>query len=274
MKDYEKTGYLNCNFKLFHIKDKSSKSYDFHYHEFHKVIFFLEGDVSYQIEGQSYRLKPQDIVIVPAGTVHRPVIESGKTYERIILYVSTEFLEGASALSACFRTVREKKSHVLRLGSLSFQSKLWKNVLELENSFQDTDYANEFYRDALFRTFLVHLTRAVLNNTDELLHIETQNSKIASVMEYLSEHLEEDITIDWLASHFYISKFHLMHLFKEETGYTIYAYLNMKRLLKARALISSGTEAADACYLCGFRNYSTFFRAYKKYFAISPGQTR
>lgn len=277
MEAYEKTGYLNYNFKLFHIRDQQG-NYEFHYHEFHKVIFFLEGDVTYQIEGQSYQLKPHDIILVPAGMVHRAIIESPNPYERIILYVSDQFLsneaESTDSLERCFEEAREKSSHVLRTKGNVNGDKLWQSIFHLEEAMNESDYADDFYRNALFCAFLVLLNRTVLHHSNDLIHIETKDSKISSVMDYLSEHLSEDIAMDDLAKRFFISKFHLMRRFKEETGYTIYGYLNMKRLLKARALITSGTDAADACFSCGFRNYSTFFRAYKKYFSVSPRQTR
>ena len=63
-----------------------------------------------------------------------------------------------------------------------------------------------------------------------------------------------------------------MHSFKEETGYTIGNYVTMKRLRYARELILGGMPVTQACFECGFQSYSTFSRAYKKNFGISPTQ--
>ena len=54
----EKTGYLNEEFRLFHIKDQTSREFSWHYHDFHKVVVFLSGKASYHIEGKTYHLKP------------------------------------------------------------------------------------------------------------------------------------------------------------------------------------------------------------------------
>lgn len=56
MKKYEKTGYLHHDFKIFHLTDHEMSAYDFHYHDFHKLLFFLSGNVTYCIEGKSYQL--------------------------------------------------------------------------------------------------------------------------------------------------------------------------------------------------------------------------
>ena len=58
MKKYEKTGYLHHDFKIFHLTDHEMSAYDFHYHDFHKLLFFLSGNVTYCIEGKSYQLTP------------------------------------------------------------------------------------------------------------------------------------------------------------------------------------------------------------------------
>ena len=67
-----------------------------------------------------------------------------------------------------------------------------------------------------------------------------------------------------------LSSYHMMRLFKQETGYTVGNYITENRLIKARDLLSQGTCATQACYLCGFQNYSTFLRAYKKRYPGRP----
>ena len=64
----------------------------------------------------------------------------------------------------------------------------------------------------------------------------------------------------------------MMRKFKEETGYTIHSYLSNKRLMLAQRLLEEGASSTDACYGCGFKDYSVFSKAYKKLFSISPGK--
>ena len=68
----EKTGYLNEEFRLFHIKDQTSREFSWHYHDFHKVVVFFSGKASYHIEGKTYHLKPWDILLVDRHAIHRP----------------------------------------------------------------------------------------------------------------------------------------------------------------------------------------------------------
>ena len=96
------------------------------------------------------------------------------------------------------------------------------------------------------------------------------DSRILEILRYIDAHLAEDLSIDILAEEFYISKFHMMRLFKQETGRSIHDYLQERRLLHARDLIRQGISATDSCFQSGFRSYSTFTRAYAKHFGTTP----
>ena len=73
--NHEKTGYLKEDFRLFHINDRTKKEFSYHYHDFHKIIVFISGKVTYHIEGKAYHLKPRDILLVSQGAIHKPEIE-------------------------------------------------------------------------------------------------------------------------------------------------------------------------------------------------------
>ena len=81
--NYEKIGYLNANYKMFHLTDYKIKDFSYHYHDFDKILILISGDVTYHIEGKTFKLEPYDIVLVNAFEVHKPVIQSNSTYERI-----------------------------------------------------------------------------------------------------------------------------------------------------------------------------------------------
>ena len=273
MPKYEKKGYLTNDFKIFHLIDQDRKDFSYHYHDFNKIVIFIQGNVTYCIEGKSYDLQPYDIVLVKAGEVHRPIVRDDCVYERIIIYISPDFINSYKEkdydLSYCFSQAQLQKSSVLRINALR-KSKLYQVSHELEASFNDTDYANELYRNILFLEFMIQLNRAAIHHSINYIETDDSNKKILAILAYLNEHLSNDISIDILSERFFTSKYYLMHSFKEVTGYTIGNYLSTKRLLLARELISNGMSITQACFECGFKNYSTFSRAYKKSFGVSP----
>lgn len=273
MYNIEKLGYLNKDFKMFHILDRQRKDFSFHYHDFSKIIIFLKGNINYSIEGKNYILEPYDIVLVNAGEIHKPSIMDNTDYERIIIYVSTQFLstyrEEDYDLNYCFEQAKKEHSNVLRIQSID-KSKLYQVCLELEHSFSDNAFAKELYQKILFIEFMIQLNRTVISNHISYLDSINGNAKLIPIIEFINEHLTEALTIDKLSQELYLSKYYLMHLFKDETGYTIGNYIVEKRLLLAKNLIQNGSSITEACFQSGFKNYSTFSRAFKKAFNTVP----
>ncbi|HAX51429.1 helix-turn-helix domain-containing protein [Muricomes intestini] len=273
MQEYNKRGYLNSNFRIFHLEDNLSKEFEFHYHDFLKITIFIKGKVQYYIEGKTYDLEPYDIVLVNRNDIHRIRVDNSLPYERIIVYISPGFIQDYKTseydLGYCFEKAKKEHSNVLRIPSLE-KSSLFKITNRLERSFEDNEYASSLYRQVLFLEFMIHLNRAAMKNRVEFLDTGLYNTKIVNIMQYINSHLTDNLDIDTLAQKFYISKYYMMRLFKAETGYTIGNYITYRRLLLARELISDGQPITQACFSSGFSDYSTFFRAYKSEFSESP----
>ena len=273
MGQYEKKGYLNSEFKLFHLTDQETTEVDYHYHDFNKITIFIQGKVNYMIEGRSYDLKPYDIVLVKQGDIHKLTVDNSCPYERIIVYISPNFMNAYQTenydLSYCFQKADQEHSNVLRIPSPE-KSSLFRSISNLEHSFTDGGYASELYRQVMFLEFMIHLNRAARKNRLEYIDTDNCNEKVLAILDYVSEHLCENLSIDLIAGQFYISKYYMMRLFKQETGYTLGQYISQKRLLLAKELLSSGVPGTQVCYDCGFKDYSTFSRAYKQLFGVTP----
>lgn len=284
MEDREKSvkkGYLDTDFRMFYLSDQEPREFQSHYHEFDKITIFLKGKVNYTVEGKSYELEPYDIVLVGHHDIHKLSVDSGTPYERIIMYVSPAYLERYSGeeyeLDNCFQKAKREHSNVLRIPKLS-ESKLYQVVMDIKHTLDPglvhESYASELYRHVLFLEFMIHLNRAAIGAKVAYINTQVCNQKVVGMIDFINENLSEDISIDLLASRFYISKYHMMRLFKEETGYSIGKYLTHKRLLQAKAYIQAGMGITQACYACGFKEHSTFSRAYKKLFGEPPRQMR
>ncbi len=277
MPEYKNAGYLHSQFKMFHLKDQEHHEFSYHYHDFHKILILLNGNITYCIEGRSYDLLPNDIVLVSAGEVHRPMMKSDGVYERFILYISPDFLLGKGEanqdLALCFRRAKAEQSHVLRFQN-SYAPWLDSAIQTLIRSLSDTDYACGLYQEVLFLEFMIQLNRSALHNGITFIQNTPSDEKFAAILDYLASHLTEDISIEHLAAQFFLSKSYLMHSFKRKTGYTIGTYVATKRLLLAKKMIAEGTPITEVCYACGFKNYSTFSRAYKKSFGECPREFR
>lgn len=266
----EKTGYLNEQFRLFHLKDQTRKEFSYHYHDFHKVVIFISGKAAYHIEGKAYQLKPWDILLVNRHAIHRPEIDPSVPYERFILWIQNDI--PWQELLKCFQKANDRSYNLVRLNS-ALQEKMKDILFELENSAKSDEYGREILTQSLFLQFMVYLNRIFLEKQyifDKKSY--TFDSQIASILQYINRNLKEDLSVETLSARYYVSKYHLMRKFKQETGYTLHNYIVNKRLLMARTLISNGMPVTKAAQESGFAEYSTFSRAYRKQFKTNPSE--
>ena len=274
--DYAQRGYLHEDFRLFHLRGPIEEQLDWHYHTFHKLIFFLGGTASYGVEGRSFPLVPGDVILVPQGCVHRPEAAAGAPYERVIVYLSPEYLSRAgsaqSPLEACFLEAKAQFRFVLR--PQGGRRGLTQALAALERADAQAGFGQELLSQAALTTLLVLLRREMDEQLPAAVESLAADEKIAAIMRYLSLHATQSISIDDLAARFYISKYHMMSRFRDETGYTIHAYLVSKRLSLAREQIAAGTPVLQAAAACGFGDYSAFCRAYKRQFGQPPSSAR
>ena len=271
IRGYESRGYLLDDFRLFHLNDVQGTRVDYHYHEFCKLLLLRSGSGGYMVEGQRYNLKAGDIVLIGHHCVHRPEFEKGATYERVIIYISPEFLRRQSAPDCDLEELFSGSlGHVLRLEEKE-RRRLFSLAARLEQELSGSAYGRVILSSGLLLRLLVEIGRFLHSRTLELPRpAAPENARVLDMLRYIDAHLTEDLSIDALAEQFYISKYHMMRLFRRETGQSIHSYLSDRRLLHARDLIAGGMSATESCFRSGFRSYSSFTRAYGKRFGTTP----
>jgi AraC-like DNA-binding protein/mannose-6-phosphate isomerase-like protein (cupin superfamily) len=271
-----KRGYLKEDFIFFHLKEKKQIEFEFHYHDFNKIVIFISGKVMYLIEGKAYELKPWDILFVSSNEVHKPLIDPEETYERIVIWINSKFLEKHNTegnnLMTCFELASSQKCSLLRL-SPELLISIKNTMSQLEAAYKDNEFGNYVLKNALFLQVMVYLNRLALKSEDNSRNSDIKyDENIDNILNYINTNLNSDLSLDKLSDKFYMSKYYLMHKFKKYTGYTIYNYIMQKRIIMANNLIKGGKPITEACFECGFGDYSSFLKAFKKIFGASPKQ--
>lgn len=269
-----KRGYLKEDFQFFHLKDKKNDQFEFHYHDFNKIIIFISGKVTYLIEGKAYKLKPWDILLVNNNEVHKPLIEPEEFYERIVIWVNSSFLIEHNSrncnLLSCFEVAFKEKLNIMRLKA-EYLSDIKYILSQLESAWKSKEFGSDILKNSLFLQLIVYVNRLFLGGEDrkETNDIEYDET-IAAILNYINENLKEVLSIESIAEKFYMSKYYLMHKFKAQTGYTVHNYILQKRLILAKDLIKKGKAVTEVYIDCGFSDYSNFIRTFKKNYGVSP----
>lgn len=276
--NYRRRGYLHEPFRVFHLRDVGVEEMEYHYHEFDKIVIFLSGTAGYIIEGRSYFLEPWDVLLVSHHLIHKPVIDPEDPYERVVIYLSPEFVRASGGrdgdLSACFRLARERQFALMRPDG-GQRDLLRRRLDALETALGEGGFGAELMRSTCMVQLLIALNRAMVrDHTDRNEAASNYDPKIARALSYVNEHLGEELSVERLAAQAYASKYHFMRRFKQLTGCTVHRYVTQKRLLAAAELLRSGVSAQSACARCGFQDYSAFQRAFRAQFGQTPRQMR
>lgn len=260
-------------FEVFRYKDDYPKEVALHHHDFFEVYFFLSGSVQYNIENRSYLLTPGDVLLISPMELHQPMFgPEHKVYERIVLWVDKQFLEGFSLpgqeFTHCFDTTRPGHTNLLRPEGVArqFLEFLLTQLLAEQDS---TDQFQEIAALTYLGQILIALNRLAVQSSREE-SVSASNSAVYNVLSYINEHYREDLSLDHLANQFFISKYHLSREFQRLVGTSVHRYIVQKRLVMAKQMLSEGRPSSEVYQHCGFGDYSNFYRAFKAEYQISP----
>ena len=271
---FAREGYLRENYHYFHLRDTAGQERDFHFHDFDKIVLLISGGVDYAVEDKVYRLRPWDVLLVRHHMIHKALIDKSEPYERIIIYLDRKYFDrvmpGAGLLD-CFERAGKTGCHLLAPDAGQREG-LMAALDAYERSLTDEDFGAQAMRDTLMMQLLIRINR-IASAAPERPDVRL-DPKIEDTLSYINENLIRELTVDALAARVYLSRYHFMRLFKAQTGSTVHAYVRQKRLLYAARLIREGINANKAAADSGFADYSSFHRAFRESFGMSPGELK
>lgn len=240
----------------------ASSKYQLHCHNMFEVYYLIGGDVDYRIEGQEYHPKADSLLLIAPNVFHGVKINSPQPYQRFSLHFREEFLgqDSRKILTEPFLQNVIYYPHVSSFGVSHFHQ----SIIECLEMPEDLQFIAIRSRLIALLTQICHMHRLGGGQ------IASPHPQIQKILAYISDNLTEPLSLDELSHRFFVSKNHLNVLFRQATGTTVNQYIQLKRLTLAQAEIISGTSAGKASEMSGFKDYSNFYRAYKKFFRCAP----
>ena len=241
--------------------------YQLHTHDEYEIFFFLEGDAHYVVEGKNYSLEHGDIIVIRRHEMHRIFHHSTDVpYSRCVLMVSPEFFRthNCPQYERQFTEINEGVGNKIS-AKVVRSSGLYDAFVRARRYSQDFTVTDSPVLSAIV-TEILHL----INEVTLFAHDDIPNNQIKEIMTYINNKYSENISLEDIAERFFISKYHLCHMFKKATGLSVHRYIIQKRITKVRELITEGLSLTDAVVTAGFINYSTFYRACLREYGKPP----
>ncbi|MDR6239520.1 AraC-like DNA-binding protein [Aureibacter tunicatorum] len=97
-----------------------------------------------------------------------------------------------------------------------------------------------------------------------------QIDTVIGLRKYIQEHFEDELNLSLFSRISFVSKYHLLRLFKRYYGQTPKQYLIDMRIEKSKEYISQGMSVTEACYAVGFESIGSFSTLFKKKTGSAP----
>ncbi len=261
-------------FEVFHYREPRPVGVEVHHHDFYEVYYLIKGEVEYWVDGRIIRMQAGDLLLINPLELHRPIIHpDSPVYERIVLWIHKEYLEklfcAQMNLSRCFDTSLPSHTHLIHPAPAD-RPILASRMGELVREYYSRELGSELSAYGLFLQLMVQLNRMAQQEAAQPEESQNLSALVENVLTYIGENLSEPMNLEQIAEQFFVSKYYLSHAFSKEVGVSVYRYILLRRLLMARQMLSVGEPAGQVCRECGFSDYTSFYRAFKSEYGISP----
>lgn len=226
-----------------------------HMHPFVEILYFISGDVIYSVDGKKIKLKKGDCLFIKPGSFHFANVNRNILYERYVLKFPESLIPN-------------------NLKDELFSNNCIFNLKNIEDEiFKSLDKYCLFLSEENMRIIciskLLELLVVLTSSTSKKEEKKT-SSLINNIVNYIDEHIEDNVTIDQLSNVFSYSKSYISSYFNKEMKISIMKYIRTKRIIHAHILISNGNKPKDVFEMMKFNEYSTFYRQYKKMLNNNP----
>lgn len=258
--------YFNITYPNLYFAHKYDESptkndeFENHYHMIYEILLFIRGDADFVIENKKFELKPGDLLLISPGQHHNINVDPASPYERYVIKfpeyeIPKQLLPLIRNKGGCYGTENTV-------------------IPELFGSF---DTHIETYHGIDQCGLLKCIMRQILYyscSESKPYEFEVYNEKMLEVVNFVNENISRQIALDDICKRFHYSKSYICKEFLECMKVPIMQYVRTKKIMLADSLIKSGVKPVEIFEQCGFSDYSTFFRAYKKLLGKAPSAKR
>ena len=215
-------------------------------------------------------MTPGSLLIIHPTVPHKLFISPDVPFDRHIIYLNTIGINSpVASLMAQYQKIMNNNN----IGSVFFKSGTCSGLEHILEQIDTCSRSNDpmiqdlvpYHFSSLIASVIALIKKKVPN---EYGHHTSRG--IHSLMNYLNLNFTSDLDLSAVAEHFHMSKDYCNRVFRKETGMTIIQYIIYNRILLARQLLRNGVPAGEAAGRIGFKDYSSFYRNYRKITGRKP----
>lgn len=245
-----------------------------HVHPFNEIFYLSSGECTSFIDHNIYKFGKGDLVIVPSGCLHRTTYNGKGMHERVVISFrndATEWIQN--------QTGKELMENCMKPGVVNIPEKRRDYVVALLDKLLFENDSPDELSPAFIKVGLIELLLFIIRckNYEEnvIKEIDVDNRIIQEVATYIYEHYADNLSLEYVADKFNLSRSYLSKKFKSATGFGFKEYIINVRIQNAcNLLLETNKSITDIAFECGFNDSNYFGDAFRKAKGISPHKYR
>lgn len=248
----------------------------------YEIYYYLGDNINYSDDSKNFMLEKNNLLLIDKSISNKITYSGNSDYERVLI----EFTDEIFNLISDKETVKKiiglfDKHNKIELSNNYQQANIHSLIFKIvSNYYSQSKYGNLFAKFNLAELCL-HLVeyseniKTIYSSELELSPKKKSESNIDEIINYINDNYSSKITLDNLVEMFYVNKYYLCHIFKNETGISIINFVNAKRLSEAEKLLKfSDLSITEICYKIGFNSINHFLKLFKSAYSATPKKYR
>lgn len=264
----------------FHITRITSpkEALKLHSHDYFQIYYVVSGRLTHYLENRKANLSSGDIFILPPNRPHYIKTQDGEVDFYSLSFTSDYYQNVKEAnkliLDFLLYLQAEQNGKIEPKISLSYEDTLFINALmkRILSEFSGNKTGkNEIIKETV-SAVLSLFARVYFEENEPALVAKENRQIVMHSIEYIKNHFDDELTLTEIVKRSAMSKTNFCGIFSSITGMPFKEYLNRYRVERAAELIAAGEKVSVAGNCCGYSDFSTFYRNFKKYMEISPSE--
>lgn len=267
---------MPTDFKISKVKRDASKKViqESHIHPYYEIFYLVNGDCTFFINHDIYKLNKGDLVIVPEGELHKSTYPQRGFSEQYCLCFKDNNLEWLKDIIG-----EEIVNASLKMGVISIPEKRRDYVEALMKKMLFESKEQDILSAAFIKIGLIELLLFIIRcqrfEQNVIKEIDVDNQLMQQIATYIYNNYNQKITLEHMADKFHISKSYMSKKFKSVTGFGFKEYLVNVRIKNAcTLLLDTNKSITDIAFECGFNDSNYFGDAFRHVKGMSPNKYR
>ena len=240
-----------------------------HFHDHYELLLPLTSPGNIFVNDQVYPLRRGTLYLIGENTLHRTMATG--FHARYVLHISRKVLTELSTPQTDFTQLAQDSFRRATLDGEQM-TELIELFQELERNKNDGSFGSDIRQTVALLNLLIRIAPTLNAATaGESIH-NKDFLRVAPILDYIRDNLSEPLSLDQIASQFFISKHYLCRIFKSATGFSVMEYIIYSRVLRARQLLQEGISVQQAGEMSGFSDNSHFIRTFGHLTGVTPGK--